>query len=111
MPIPGSILGTVFDPRNCVSMYPSVANLWPLVKTTDTTGQEIHTFSQSTNPAQLNLACRKSPLIIVRPQDQEQGEGEPGSEEKDTEGMRPNRRFAGEHRLTEEGSGFHRSSE
>lgn len=73
MPIPGSVLGGIlpFGLTGADAMYPSLATFRPIVETQDTTGQTINTFADSTDIKLRNLPCRKSPLILVRPQDQE----------------------------------------
>lgn len=73
MPIPGSILGNLLPVgvTAAADVYPSLATLRPISKSRGTTGQWLHTFADSTDPTQVNLACRLSPLIQIRPQDQE----------------------------------------
>ena len=75
MPIPGSILNTVFNPASALAVYPSRATLYPISKSKDTTGFEIHSFSASITPGQVALPCRISPLRLVRPQNQENDQG------------------------------------
>lgn len=76
MPIPGSVLNTLFIPSaGALSMYPSRATFYPVSKTKDSTSQEVHTFVASTDPTLVNRPCRRSPLIQVRPQNQENQEG------------------------------------
>lgn len=73
MPIPGSVLSSLFPfgLSAAIRMYPSLATLRPLTKTTDTTGQDLLSFEDSNVEGQFDLPCRKSPLILIRPQKQE----------------------------------------
>jgi hypothetical protein len=73
MSIPGSVLNNQlpFGLGQASSVYPMLATLRPVAETTDSTNQITHTFADSTDPLYTNLACRKSPLIQIRPQDQE----------------------------------------
>lgn len=77
MPIPGSVLGNLlpFGSTCASAVYPSLATLRPITKATDTTGQETHTFADSTTAGQHDLPCRLSPLIQLRPQLQEPARG------------------------------------
>jgi hypothetical protein len=76
MPIPGSVLNNLlpFGLDAVGNLYPSVAVLRPLSITVDTTGQELHTFADSAVVGQFGLACRKSPLVLLRPQNEENRE-------------------------------------
>lgn len=70
MPIPGSSLGFIDIQAIGATMpqlYPSLATFYKKTKTTDTAGQETHTFVQM-DSAHTNVKCRKAPLILVRPQ-------------------------------------------
>jgi hypothetical protein len=71
MPIPGSILNQPLIVSSVIDLYPSRATFMPMTKGTDTTGQETHTFVLSSDPLLSNLPCRRSPLIIIRPQNAE----------------------------------------
>lgn len=64
-------MNTLFDPHSCLSMYPSRANFYEVTQTKNSTSQLIDTFAVSVNPLLLNRPCRKSPLILIRPQNQE----------------------------------------
>lgn len=71
MPIPGSVLGSKFPFGISAAriVYDSLATLRPVTITTDTTGQDIKTFSDS--ETYVDIPCRFSPLILIRPQVQE----------------------------------------
>ncbi len=71
MPIPGSTLNVRFAVAAASAAYPSLATLMPITKSVDSAGQQIHTFALSVDPTQINMQCRKSPLIVIRPQNQE----------------------------------------
>lgn len=72
MPIPGSIIdGLAFDPANIGAIaYPSLCTFLGLSSAQDASGQAVHTFAPI-DVGHTNLPCRKSPLIIIRPQTQE----------------------------------------
>lgn len=76
MPIPSSVLtGLAFDPANVGAVfYPSLCTFLQLTKTQNDSGQETHTFT-TIDAGHTNIPCRKSPLIIVRPQTQESQHG------------------------------------
>jgi head-tail adaptor len=76
MPIPGSILnGLNFDPANLGAIaYPSLATFLQVNKSQDASGQEIHTFT-TIDAAHTDIPCRRSPLILIRPQIQEKQSG------------------------------------
>jgi hypothetical protein len=71
MPIPGSVLTSrfPFGITAAADVYPSLCTLRPVTKSTDTTGQVTKTFADSTTYK--DMSCRISPLILVRPQQQE----------------------------------------
>lgn len=73
MPIPGSVLNSKFPfgVGAAVSFYPSLATLRPMTEMTDTTGQLLRTFADSEDEAYIDMNCRLSPLILIRPQQQE----------------------------------------
>lgn len=73
MPIPGSILGGMVESdslRDAVSpnAYPSRANFYAPTTTVNTTGQKKQTFAVM-DAAHQNIPCRRSPLVLTRPQD------------------------------------------
>ena len=72
MPIPGSILdGFNFVPASVgTTFYATTATFLALTTTTDGLGQELHSFA-AIDAAHTDLMCRKSPLVIVKPQTQE----------------------------------------
>ena len=76
MPIPGSVLnGLNFDPASLGAIaFPSLATFLGITKTVATDGQETHTFA-AIDSAHSNIPCRLSPLISVRPQQQESQQG------------------------------------
>ena len=75
MPIPGSILGVMFNTQGCAQMYTSVATFKVLVITQDASGQEVHTFTPSIDPSLSNLPCRRVPLRTDRVEDQKMESG------------------------------------
>lgn len=78
MPIPGSSLELVFDMDAASELmadvgYPSVATYYAMSKSQDGAGQEQHTFAALADPEYSNIICRRTPQILIRPQDQEIG--------------------------------------
>lgn len=71
MPIPGSVLNNLINLKQLPdTIYPSLCTFLKPTVSTDTTGQDIRTFG-AVDASHTNVRCRKSPLILIRPQNQE----------------------------------------
>lgn len=77
MPIPGSsLVGLAFTPAVLGDLYyTSLCTFLRDNKTQAASGQEVHEFV-AIDAAHTNIPCRTSPLILIRPQDQEKQHGE-----------------------------------
>lgn len=77
MPIPGSVItGLAFNPANIGAVgYPSLCTFLSKSESQNASGQEVHTFT-AIDAAHTNIPCRKSPLLIIRPRQQEEQRGD-----------------------------------
>lgn len=73
MPIPGSVLSNVmpFGIEAAESVYPSSATFLEPAVNKMSSGQSFNTFIESPNAGLRDLACRRTPLILIRAQEQE----------------------------------------
>lgn len=70
MPIPGSREQGNISTAGAESLYPSLCTFYKPNYTQDSTGQQIRSYVV-VDADHTGVACRKSPLIIIRPQNQE----------------------------------------
>lgn len=73
MPIPGSILNNLIDPTVVDSsglFYNSLCTYMKITKTSTGYGRDTHTFA-AMDAAHTNVPCRKSPIVMTRPEVQE----------------------------------------
>ena len=76
MPIPGSIMGNMIPDMTALTdyladnHYPSTCDFYSRATSDEDSGQETYSYSLMAADHQ-DIPCRKSPLIQIRPQDQE----------------------------------------